>query len=103
MNNYYVNVFYYIFTFKFLDDSTREAEVTLWNKLFDAGVYITPGKAFHCVEPGWFRIVFAETTSLLKLGWLFKFYSSCVICFIVALQRMQVALDKVRDKVAGKN
>ena len=54
--------------FKFLTDITPEAEVTLWNKFFDAGVYITPGKAFHCTEPGWFRIVFAEEPSLLKLG-----------------------------------
>lgn len=53
---------------KFLSDITPEAEVMLWNKFFDAGVYITPGKAFHCVEPGWFRIVFAEEPSLLKLG-----------------------------------
>ena len=27
--------------FKFLTDITPEAEVTLWNKFFDAGVYIT--------------------------------------------------------------
>ena len=45
-----------------------EAEIVLWNKFFDAGVHIAPGKGFHCAEPGWFRIVFAEEPSLLKLG-----------------------------------
>ena len=53
---------------KFLSEITPEAEVTLWNKFFDVGVYITVGKAFHCAEPGWFRIVFAEEPSILKLG-----------------------------------
>lgn len=59
---------HHLLFFKFLSDVTHEAEVILWNKFFDAGVYITPGKAFHCIEPGWFRIVFAEEPSLLKLG-----------------------------------
>ena len=45
-----------------------EAEIVLWNKFFDAGIHIAPGKGFHCAEPGWFRIVFAEEPSLLKLG-----------------------------------
>ncbi|XP_065918320.1 probable inactive 1-aminocyclopropane-1-carboxylate synthase-like protein 2 [Dysidea avara] len=61
---------------KFLSDSTCEAETALCDKFFDVGVYITPSVAFHGVEPGWFRIVFAEEPSCLKL----------------ALQRLQKAL-----------
>ena len=48
----------------FLSDVSK---VTLWSKFFDADVYITPrpDEAFHCVEPGWFRIAFPEQPSLL--------------------------------------
>ncbi|XP_065918321.1 uncharacterized protein [Dysidea avara] len=64
---------------KFLSDSTHEAETALWDKFFDVGVYITPSVAFHGVEPGWFRIVFAEKLPCLKL----------------ALDRLQAALDSL--------
>ena len=53
---------------QFLSNSTSEAEAALWDKFFDAGVYITPSTAFHGTEVGWFRIAFAEEISCLKLG-----------------------------------
>ncbi|CAN0197204.1 unnamed protein product, partial [Laminaria digitata] len=37
-----------------------EAEATLWRQILDrTGVNLTPGDAFHCAEPGWFRLCFA--------------------------------------------
>lgn len=70
-----LSIYIHCCSLKFLTDITPEAEVALWNKFFDAGVYITPSKAFNGAEPGWFRIVFAEEPSLLKLGRLSRVYT----------------------------
>ncbi|KAI8908138.1 pyridoxal phosphate-dependent transferase [Powellomyces hirtus] len=45
-----------------------EAWRTLWYKLLDAGVYILPGEAFSCSEPGWYRIVFTVPWERISLG-----------------------------------
>ncbi|XP_066441868.1 1-aminocyclopropane-1-carboxylate synthase-like protein 1 [Eleutherodactylus coqui] len=45
---------------KFLTSQTSEAEIELWKRFIAEKLYITPGKAFQCCEPGWFRL----TTSL---------------------------------------
>lgn len=40
---------------------TFEAEKELWEKIiFQVGLNISPGSSFHCTEPGWFRLCFAN-------------------------------------------
>ncbi|XP_015709027.2 1-aminocyclopropane-1-carboxylate synthase-like protein 1 [Coturnix japonica] len=46
---------------KFLKSQTFEAELELWQKLLDNKLLISPGKAFYCYEPGWFRLVFSDS------------------------------------------
>ncbi|CAK7347370.1 unnamed protein product [Dovyalis caffra] len=44
-----------------LSSQTFEAEKELWKKiLFEVGLNISPGSSCHCLEPGWFRICFAN-------------------------------------------
>lgn len=39
---------------------SQEAEEKLWRQMLTrTKVNLTPGGAFHCVEPGWFRLCFA--------------------------------------------
>ncbi|KAJ4701560.1 1-aminocyclopropane-1-carboxylate synthase [Melia azedarach] len=46
-----------------LVSNTFEAEKNLWEKIiFEVGLNISPGSSFHCSEPGWFRICFANMT-----------------------------------------
>ncbi|MCH8567999.1 MAG: aminotransferase class I/II-fold pyridoxal phosphate-dependent enzyme [Balneolales bacterium] len=59
---------------KWLNASTFEDEMALYNHIFDnARVNLTPGQSFHAEEPGFFRICYArdENTirhSLQKIG-----------------------------------
>ncbi|KAF8024679.1 hypothetical protein BT93_F1760 [Corymbia citriodora subsp. variegata] len=46
---------------RFLKSNTFEAEMELWRRLiYEVGWNVSPGSSFHCVEPGWFRICFAN-------------------------------------------
>ncbi|GAV58001.1 Aminotran_1_2 domain-containing protein, partial [Cephalotus follicularis] len=41
--------------------NTFEAEKELWLKVVrEVGLNVSPGSSFHCLEPGWFRICFAN-------------------------------------------
>ncbi|MEE6466611.1 hypothetical protein FKM82_007009 [Ascaphus truei] len=53
---------------KFLKSQTFEAEMELWRKLTAGKLYIAPGKAFDCYEPGWFRLIFSVSSDVLQLG-----------------------------------
>lgn len=53
---------------KFLKSQTFEAEMELWWKFLDEKLLISPGKAFCCYEPGWFRMVFSDTVDKIYLG-----------------------------------
>ncbi|NXG27057.1 1A1L1 protein, partial [Dromaius novaehollandiae] len=52
---------------KFLKSQTFEAELELWQKLLDEKLLISPGKAFYCYEPGWFRLVFSDSVDKIYL------------------------------------
>ncbi|PPR85335.1 hypothetical protein GOBAR_AA35351 [Gossypium barbadense] len=44
-----------------LSSNTLDAETKLWNQMvYDVGLNISPGSSFHCSEPGWFRVCFAN-------------------------------------------
>jgi aspartate/methionine/tyrosine aminotransferase len=44
----------------FLSDASFEAERRLFEHMFERyRVNISPGRVFHCTEPGWFRLCFA--------------------------------------------
>ncbi|CAN6450701.1 unnamed protein product [Victoria cruziana] len=44
-----------------LDEPSFEAETRLWKKLLhQVGLNVSPGSSFHCSEPGWFRVCFAN-------------------------------------------
>ncbi|CAN1132892.1 1-aminocyclopropane-1-carboxylate synthase 8 [Linum perenne] len=44
-----------------LESNTFEAEIELWKKIvYDVKLNISPGSSCHCVEPGWFRVCFAN-------------------------------------------
>ncbi|KAK8623445.1 hypothetical protein V6N13_118330 [Hibiscus sabdariffa] len=46
---------------RLLCSDTFEAETKLWKTiLWDVGLNISPGGSFHCSEPGWFRVCFAN-------------------------------------------
>ncbi|XP_072365607.1 1-aminocyclopropane-1-carboxylate synthase-like protein 1 isoform X2 [Scyliorhinus torazame] len=53
---------------KFLRTQTSEAEMELWWKLIDGKLYISPGIAFDCCEPGWFRLVFSDSADRIRLA-----------------------------------
>ncbi|KAG6388279.1 hypothetical protein SASPL_153481 [Salvia splendens] len=54
------------FVGKFLAESaarlaTFEAEMELWRVIVnDVRINVSPGASFHCAEPGWFRVCFAN-------------------------------------------
>ncbi|XP_043695889.1 1-aminocyclopropane-1-carboxylate synthase-like [Telopea speciosissima] len=46
---------------KLLKEATLEAEMELWHVLVnDVKLNVSPGSSFHCSEPGWFRVCFAN-------------------------------------------
>uniref|UniRef100_A0A8C5Q9D2 Aminotransferase class I/classII large domain-containing protein n=1 Tax=Leptobrachium leishanense TaxID=445787 RepID=A0A8C5Q9D2_9ANUR len=51
---------------KFLTSQTFEAEMELWWTFLREKLYIAPGKAFECCEPGWFRLTFSVSHDILE-------------------------------------
>ncbi|XP_077247432.1 1-aminocyclopropane-1-carboxylate synthase-like [Tasmannia lanceolata] len=44
-----------------LKDATIEAEIALWHIIVnEVKLNVSPGSSFHCSEPGWFRVCFAN-------------------------------------------
>ncbi|KAJ3184313.1 hypothetical protein HDU87_005161 [Geranomyces variabilis] len=59
----------------------------LWNRLIDAGIYILPGEAFSCRQPGFFRIVHTLNWDVVRLG----------------LERLERVLDEVEVETASSH
>ena len=52
-----------------LPAATFGAERATWQRIFDtAKVNIVPGDAFHCPEPGWFRLCFSSDARAVRAG-----------------------------------
>eukprot|EP01018_Ginkgo_biloba_P006577 Gb_12852 [translate_table: standard] len=48
-----------------LPSTNLEGELELWKTiLYEVGLNISPGSSFHCMEPGWFRVCFANMNEL---------------------------------------
>ncbi|KAL1547724.1 1-aminocyclopropane-1-carboxylate synthase 7 [Salvia divinorum] len=61
-----------------LKDETVEEELALWDCILrEVKLNISPGVSFHCAEPGWFRVCFANMSE----------------------QTLQVALSRIHDFV----
>ncbi|KAF9602569.1 hypothetical protein IFM89_029868 [Coptis chinensis] len=46
---------------RLMKESTEEAEMNLWRAIInEVKLNVSPGSAFHCSEPGWFRVCFAN-------------------------------------------
>lgn len=44
-----------------LKEQTNDGEMELWRVIVnDVKLNVSPGSSFHCVEPGWFRVCFAN-------------------------------------------
>ncbi|GLT78190.1 hypothetical protein SLA2020_497330 [Shorea laevis] len=44
-----------------LKDPSFEAEMELWKVIInEVKLNVSPGSSFHCLEPGWFRVCFAN-------------------------------------------
>ncbi|KZV14916.1 hypothetical protein F511_40419 [Dorcoceras hygrometricum] len=60
-----------------LKEATFEGEMDLWRVIIgDVKLNVSPGSSFHCHEPGWFRVCFANmdiNTMRIALGRIRKF------------------------------
>ncbi|XAR70254.1 1-aminocyclopropane-1-carboxylate synthase [Bertholletia excelsa] len=64
---------------RLLKDATFGAEMALWKVIiYDVKLNVSPGSSFHCSEPGWFRVCFANMDD----------------------ETMQVALERIRTFVS---
>ncbi|CAK7348821.1 unnamed protein product [Dovyalis caffra] len=44
-----------------LKEQTNDGEMALWRVIInDVKLNVSPGSSFHCIEPGWFRVCFAN-------------------------------------------
>ncbi|KAM7491437.1 hypothetical protein LguiA_034358 [Lonicera macranthoides] len=54
-------LFFWMDLRKLLSKPTFDSEMTLWRLIInEVKVNVSPGSSFHCSEPGWFRVCFAN-------------------------------------------
>ncbi|KAJ9549920.1 hypothetical protein OSB04_022463 [Centaurea solstitialis] len=54
-------LFFWMDLRRFLQEPTFESEMTFWRTIIDEiKLNVSPGSSFHCSEPGWFRVCFAN-------------------------------------------
>eukprot|EP00252_Welwitschia_mirabilis_P004948 TRINITY_DN15297_c0_g1_i1.p1 TRINITY_DN15297_c0_g1~~TRINITY_DN15297_c0_g1_i1.p1 ORF type:complete len:541 (+),score=112.52 TRINITY_DN15297_c0_g1_i1:445-2067(+) len=65
----------------FMPSFNERGELILWEKLLlEAKINVTPGSAFHCIEPGWFRFCFAtlnDDEMSVAIQQIQDFFSQC--------------------------
>ncbi|OVA02116.1 Aminotransferase [Macleaya cordata] len=70
-------LFFWMDLRRLLKEPTLEAEMSLWRVIInDVKLNVSPGSSFHCTEPGWFRVCFAnmdDETMEIALGRIRKF------------------------------
>lgn len=67
--------------------NTFTEEIELFRRLFDGGVFCTPGKEFYCAEPGWFRVVITNYDTHFQEG---KFDTRCVnVCVLSCIYEFE--------------
>uniref|UniRef100_A0AAU7VGN9 1-aminocyclopropane-1-carboxylate synthase n=1 Tax=Lycoris radiata TaxID=228395 RepID=A0AAU7VGN9_LYCRD len=65
-----------------LKEKTREEEIKLWRVIInEVKLNVSPGTSFHCSEPGWFRVCFANIDD----------------------ETMEIALRRIKSFVGGSN
>ena len=69
LNLFQAGLFAWLNFSMFLSESTKEAELELFQKLFnDHKVYVVPGSEFSCEQFGWFRVVISVEPQNLDAG-----------------------------------
>ncbi|KAK3010200.1 hypothetical protein RJ639_011951 [Escallonia herrerae] len=64
-----------------LKEATIEGEIALWHVIIkEVKLNVSPGSSFHCAEPGWFRVCFAN----------------------MDLKTMEVSLQRIREFISSK-
>ncbi|PWA52664.1 ACC synthase 1 [Artemisia annua] len=54
-------LFFWMDLRRFLKEPTFESEMTFWRTIInEIKLNVSPGQSFHCSEPGWFRVCFAN-------------------------------------------
>ncbi|KAI3713434.1 hypothetical protein L1987_72011 [Smallanthus sonchifolius] len=54
-------LFFWMDLRRFLKEPTFESEMTFWRIIInEIKLNVSPGQSFHCSEPGWFRVCFAN-------------------------------------------
>ena len=61
-------IFIWVNFSKYLKSPKKESEMNFFNTLMDSGIYVVPGSAFECKEPGWFRILISNNVEVLKIA-----------------------------------
>ncbi|KAJ0670434.1 putative 1-aminocyclopropane-1-carboxylate synthase [Helianthus annuus] len=65
-------LFFWMDLRRFLKEPTFEAEMTFWRIIIkEIKLNVSPGSSFHCNEPGWFRVCFAnmdDATVMVAIG-----------------------------------
>lgn len=68
---------------QFLKENTKNGELELWRAIIgDVKLNVSPGSSFHCTEPGWFRVCFANMDDATMH---------------IALKRIRDFADKVKE------
>ncbi|KAD3641363.1 hypothetical protein R6Q59_003939 [Mikania micrantha] len=64
-------LFFWMDLRRFLKDATFESEMAFWRVIInEIKLNVSPGQSFHCSEPGWFRVCFAnmdDETAMIAL------------------------------------
>ncbi|KAJ0716713.1 putative 1-aminocyclopropane-1-carboxylate synthase [Helianthus annuus] len=90
-------VFLWVDPRRFLKGPTFESEMTFWRIIIkELKLNVSPGQSFHCSEPGWFRVCFANTDDKTTMNALRR-----IKCFVLhkrSLNNQHLRLSSRRFK-----